>query len=236
MGTGMLRLGAGLPLNRLHPAVGSWCAPRPQDHFVQQHPAPLTCRQTPIASRQRFKATRLKQSSGRAGYPIVLTSRARAAPATSAARDSGVAVTDQEPSWGTRGHGRLPEQGWCVRCVRPTAAPCRPAGPCAHSRRLLVQAGPRREGSGGAAAAAAASPPPPLSTAPGPQEAAAAPRCDAPSCAGPSGAAVLEAPREEERLRAVHALQLIGVEPKPALDNITQLMVVRVCWSFVAGT
>lgn len=47
---------------------------------------------------------------------------------------------------------------------------------------------------------------------------------------------MIEAPREEERLRAVHALQLIGAEPKPALDNITQLMVVRVCWSFVAGT
>ncbi|PRW44843.1 prolyl endopeptidase-like isoform A [Chlorella sorokiniana] len=87
----------------------------------------------------------------------------------------------------------------------------------------LTKAEPPRK----AADAAAAVPPPPSAVAPGPHAeavAAAASHCDGPSCVGPSSAAVLEAPWEEERLKAVHALNVLGIEPKPALDNITQLM------------
>lgn len=34
----------------------------------------------------------------------------------------------------------------------------------------------------------------------------------------------LLAPNEPERLAAVHALKVIGIEPKPQFDSITQLM------------
>lgn len=48
------------------------------------------------------------------------------------------------------------------------------------------------------------------------------------SCGGSSprtaGALPLRAPNEPERLAAVHALNLIGIQPKPQFDSITQLM------------
>lgn len=49
------------------------------------------------------------------------------------------------------------------------------------------------------------------------------------SCGGcmpgtPGAAPPLLAPNEQERMAAVHALNLIGIEPKPQFDSITQLM------------
>ncbi|KAL4433273.1 hypothetical protein ABPG77_003321 [Micractinium sp. CCAP 211/92] len=44
------------------------------------------------------------------------------------------------------------------------------------------------------------------------------------SSPGTAGALPLLAPNEPERLAAVHALNLIGIQPKPQFDSITQLM------------
>lgn len=139
------------------------------------------------------------------------------------------ATLASQPQWhqhlaqAARAYGGLPEQGGCVSRLPLPAAPSGPALPANYCPCCPLQA----EAVPGPCSATAAPPPlPPLLSAPAPQSAAAAPSCDGPSCTGPSGAAVLEAPREDERLKAVHALHLIGIEPKPALDSITKLMAV----------
>lgn len=106
--------------------------------------------------------------------------------------------------------------------LHPAAAPLTLSARALTRASLLLQGGTPPAAAGTAQPLSPPPPPPPANPPPPPEP--------APSRAGPSSSAtVLQAPREEERLQAVHALHLIGVEPKPAFDHITQLMAVCGC-------